>query len=337
LAAPSLSIVIPVRDEAPHLPRTLAALVESVERSRFEPELVLVDDGSTDASTDVAVAAIGERLPLRILRQAAEGRFIARCAGVAAANSDLVLLLDARARLYPEALRFLEGRLAPEEAVWNGHVTPEVQGNPFGAFGTVLVHVAWARYFDEPRRTSFGLDDFDHFPKGTTCFLAPKQLLVEAMEAFTPRIPDWRLVSDDTQLIRWIAARQRIQLSPEFGCDYQPRTSLRAFLKNGLYRGTTFFDGHGRRESRFYPVVVGFFPVSVALALLALRRPLSVPAVVAASGAAAGAIAARARRPRFETVSFALLTPVYAVAHGAGMWRGLALLLRQRLRDAMRP
>jgi hypothetical protein len=28
---------------------------------------------------------------------------------------------------------------------------------------------------------------------------------------------------------------------------------------------------------------------------------------------------------------------VYAVAHGAGMWRGLALLLRQRLRDAMRP
>jgi hypothetical protein len=33
----------------------------------------------------------------------------------------------------------------------------------------------------------------------------------------------------------------------------------------------------------------------------------------------------------FETASFALLAPVYAVAHGAGMWRGLAMVVRHRL------
>jgi hypothetical protein len=31
-------------------------------------------------------------------------------------------------------------------------------------------------------------------------------------------------------------------------------------------------------------------------------------------------------RSAFETASFAALAPVYAVAHGAGMWRGLALM-----------
>jgi glycosyltransferase involved in cell wall biosynthesis len=328
----SLTVVIPAYNEAPHLPTTIEALIEAVARSDFTVELVLVDDGSTDGSAEAARDAAAGRLPFQVVSQHRGGRFRARRAGVEAATSEWILLLDARVRLYPDSLRFLADALAPDSPVWNGHVEPQVRGNPFGAFGNVLVHLAWAKYFDNPRATSFGLDDFDHFPKGTTCFLAPKSLLLEAMDAFTPRIPDWRLVSDDTQLIRWLAEQYRIQLSPEFGCDYQPRTNLRAFIGNALYRGSTFFDGHGRRESRFYPVAVGFFPVSILLTFLILRRPLLLPGVVAATIGTAGAVATRARRPVFETVSFAALTPVYAVAHGAGMWRGLALLLRERLR-----
>jgi hypothetical protein len=159
-------------------------------------------------------------------------------------------------------------------------------------------------------------------------------LLLEAMEEFTPRVSDWRFVSDDTQLIRWIAARHRVQLSPEFGCDYQPRASLRAFLGNALYRGSTFLDGHGRRESRFFPLVVGFFPVSSGLALLVLRRPAVAPVLVAVTAGLAATVAARARRPAFETVSFAALAPLYAIAHGAGMWRALGVLARERVKQA---
>jgi hypothetical protein len=242
-----------------------------------------------------------------------------------------VLLLDARVNLHPNSLRFVSSRLSPTACVWNGHVTPVVDANPYGAFGNVLVHIAWAEYFRDPRETSFGLADFDHFPKGTTCFLAPRQLLIDGMDAFTPRVPDWRLVSDDTQVIRWIAARHRIHLSPEFGCDYHPRTSLRGFVGHAVHRGSVFFDGHGRRESRFYPVAVGFFPTSAALTLLVLRRPVVVPLAALASIACASAFAARTERPAFEKASFALLVPVYAVGHGAGMWRALGLYLRERL------
>lgn len=323
---------MPVRNEAPHLRATVEALLEALAETDFVAELVVVDDGSTDGSGAVAHAAAEGRLPCRVVSLPPSGRFKARQAGVKAATAEWILLLDARARLYPGALAFVENRLDPSASIWNGHVTPVIDGNPFGAFGNVLVHLGWAAYFDNPRETSFGLEDFDHFPKGTTCFLAPRVLVLEAMEAFRPRISDWRLVSDDTQLIRWMAARHRIQLAPGFGCDYQPRQSMRAFFRNAVYRGSTFLDGHGRRESRFFPVAVGFFPVSVALAALVLRRPGTLTPLVAATVVTAAAVGRRAHRPAFETASFAALTPIYAVGHAAGMWRGLALLVRQRLR-----
>jgi glycosyltransferase involved in cell wall biosynthesis len=330
----SVTVVMPVYNESAHLPETIDALAEAVARSGLEAELVLVDDGSVDGSADVARRAVAGRLPVEVVQRAHEGRFKARRAGVAAATSDLVVLLDARVRLHPDSLRFLGTVLSPEAQVWNGHVVPQTKGNPFGAFGNVLVHLAWAEYFDRPRRSSFGLEEFDRFPKGTGCFVAPRALLLEAMDAFAPRVSDWRFVSDDTQLIRWIAARRRIQLSPEFGCDYQPRASLRAFVANALYRGSTFLDGHGRSESRFFPLVVGFFPVSAALVFLSVRRPATAPIVVAATAALAGALAVRARRPAFETISFAALAPLYAAAHGVGMWRALSALARDRLRPA---
>jgi glycosyltransferase involved in cell wall biosynthesis len=330
----SLSVVMPVYNEAAHLPATIDALAEAVSRSELSAELVLIDDGSSDDSADVARTAATGRLPVEVIDRARDGRFKARQAGVVAATSEFVLLLDARVRLHPDSLRFLADALSPEAPVWNGHVIPQTEGNPFGAFGNVLVHLAWSVYFDDPRPASFGLEDFDNFPKGTGCFVAPRTLLLQAMEEFEPRVSDWRLVSDDTQVIRWIAARHRIHLSPDFGCDYQPRTSLRAFVGNALYRGSTFLDGHGRRESRFFPLVVGFFPVSAGLALLIVRRPAAAPVLVAVTAGLAAAVAVRARRPAFEIFSFAALAPLYAVVHGAGMWRALGALTRERLKRA---
>jgi glycosyltransferase involved in cell wall biosynthesis len=317
-----LSIVMPVRDEAPHLPATIAALATAVERSGLTVEVLLVDDGSRDGSGDAASAAAAG-LPLRVLTRAGEGRFRARRAGVEAARHEHVLLLDARVRLHPRSLAFLAGAMGGAAAVWNGHVHVETEGNPYGAFGNVLVEIAWRDYFDRPRSTSFGIADFDRYPKGTGCFAAPRLLLLEAMDAFAPSVSDWRLVSDDTQVIRWIAARERVHLSPSFACGYQPRTTFAAFVGNALYRGATFVDGHGRPESRFFPVAVAFFPLSAAFAFAALRRPRIVPAAAAGISTAAWATAHRARRSRFEQTSFAALAPVYAAAHGVGMWRAL--------------
>jgi len=328
----ALSVVMPVHNEAPHLRGTIDALVESVGRSNFSAALVLVDDGSTDGSAEIATAALGDRLPLTVVAQPNVGRFGARRAGLEEAQGTWVLLLDARVRLQPDSLSFVQDRLAAGEKVWNGHVNVETGGNPYGAFWNVLVELAWRDYFAEPRTTSFDAESFDRYPKGTTCFLSPRLLMLEAIGMFRSGYANLRYANDDTPVLRWIAQRERIHLSPSFACEYTPRAAFRTFVRHSVHRGTVFLDGHGRPDSRFFPFAVAFFPLSTVLAAASFRRPALVPAFAATAAAAAGAVAAAAGRSAFETASFAALAPVYAVAHGAGMWRGLALLARDRSR-----
>jgi glycosyltransferase involved in cell wall biosynthesis len=330
MASPSLSVVVPVRDEAPNLPATIGALLQALDAGGFDAELIVVDDGSTDESAEAARAAADGRIPLRVLTQPNRGRFEARRAGLEAASGDLVLLLDARVTLDRGALRFARSRVDAGEDVWNGHVHVESE-SPLGIFWRLLAELAWRDYFDHPRTTSFGVEDFDRYPKGTTCFLAPRALLAAAFERFRPRYGDARLVNDDTPVLRDLAAQRRIGVSPEFSCVYAPRTSLGGFFRHAIRRGAVFVDGHGRPESRFFPVVVAFFPLSAALVVAAARRPSVAPAAAVASGLAAAAYGARAGRSRDEIRALALVTPVYAAGHGLGMWRGLAELVRGRL------
>jgi glycosyltransferase involved in cell wall biosynthesis len=321
--APALSVVIPVRDEAGHLPRTIEALLSSLDGSGFDAEIVVVDDGSRDGSADAARRTADGRVPLHIVRREGEGRFTARRAGLEVAKGELALLLDARVQLDPGALSFLHERVAAGETVWNGHVHVDDE-SAFGVFWSLLAELAWRDYFDAPRTTSFGLDDFDRFPKGTTCFLAPRGLLLSAFAGFRSHYRDVRLANDDTPILRTIAERTRIGISPRFACTYAPRTSLGRFFRHAVHRGTVFLDGHGTPESRFYPAVVAFFPLSAALAF----RPRLVPLALAACGAAAAAYGVRAGRSRREVAVLATVTPVYAAGHAAGMWRGLFELLR---------
>jgi glycosyltransferase involved in cell wall biosynthesis len=323
----SLSIVMPVFNEEAHLAATVDALAVALDGSGFTAELVLVDDGSSDDSVAVARTEADGRLDLRVVRQPNRGRFEARRAGLEAAEGDYVLFLDARVRLVPGALRFVQPRLA-REPVWNGHVHVEAE-NAFGEFWRLLAELAWRDYFDDPRTTSYGLEDFDRYPKGTTCFLAPRALLAEAFAQFRSHYADVRLANDDTPVLRAIAAAQRIHLSPEFGCVYSPRTNAGSFFRHAVHRGIVFVDGHGTPESRFFPAVAAFFPLSAALVL----RPRLLPAALAACGAAAAAYGLRARRPPHDVAVLAAVTPLYALAHGLGMWRGAFELVRGAARQ----
>jgi glycosyltransferase involved in cell wall biosynthesis len=323
----SLSVVIPVRDEALQLPRTIQALLTALDGSGFDAEVVVVDDGSTDGSAEAARLAVDRRVPLSVVRRAGEGRFEARRSGLEAAKGDLVLLLDARVRLHPGALRFLHERVPASETVWNGHVHVD-SVSLLGIFWSLLAELAWRDYFDNPRTTSFGTEEFDRFPKGTTCFLAPRELLVSAFAGFETRYRDVRLANDDTPILRTIAARTSIGISPMFACSYVPRMTIGGFVRHAIRRGTVFVDGHATPESRFFPVVAAFFPSSTLLGIAALRRPAIVPAALAACGLAAAAYGFGAGRSRRELAALATVTPVYAVGHGIGMWRGALELLR---------
>lgn len=88
---PFLSIVIPAYNEERRLPHTLADVSEFLARQPFSAEVLVVDDGSTDATS-----SIPRRYPgVRLLRLDHRGKGFAVRAGALAAEGEYVLLCDA--------------------------------------------------------------------------------------------------------------------------------------------------------------------------------------------------------------------------------------------------
>jgi glycosyltransferase involved in cell wall biosynthesis len=328
-----LSVVIPAYQEAPHLPATMDALVGAVQRADLKAEIVVVDDGSSDGTAAAATAAVDGRLPLRVVSQPNRGRFDAVRRGLREAAGDDVLILGARVRLHPDALIYVTAVRSADRRVWNGHVHVDTSGNPYAAYLNVMTEIAWRRYFDNPRPVSFGEKDFDWYPKGSGCFLAPRSLLLSAFAASDSRFSDMRHANDDTPILRAIARSERINVSPGFSCSYVARATLGSFIRHSAHRGTVFLDGHGRRESRFFPLVIAWFPLSVASAGVLVRKPRLAPAAIGSVISGSALTAAAFRRSRFEVASVSALAPIWTLAFGAGLWRGLLLMFSKRRRS----
>ena len=323
-----LSVVIPVYNEPDWIARTVGDLRTALGRSPWadDHEIVIVDDGSSQPTQDALAALDG----VRVIRQENQGRFGARVTGIRAAQGEDVLLLDSRISLHPDALAWVAPRLGEGRRVWNGHCLIDTEGNPFATFWDVLTRAAFAEYFADPRETSYGLEEYDRFPKGTTHFLAPRRYLLDALESFESRYEDLRNANDDTLLLRHIAGRERFNIAPQFSSLYRSRTSLKPFLRHAHHRGVVFFDGFARPGTRFFPVVVASFPGSLLGLLVAARRPrLAVAGGAAVAVAGAGLAARKGAGPREAAIVGALMPP-FAAAYQAGIWRGALLALKAK-------
>jgi glycosyltransferase involved in cell wall biosynthesis len=94
-ATPSISCVVPCYNEAANLPRLLPALAEALSALSPHWEVVLVDDGSRDATAE-AVRPFVQAGGVRYLALSRNfGKEAALSAGLEHARGDLVLMLDA--------------------------------------------------------------------------------------------------------------------------------------------------------------------------------------------------------------------------------------------------
>jgi glycosyltransferase involved in cell wall biosynthesis len=87
---PAISVILPVHNRADVLPRAIASVVE---QSLADFELIVVDDGSTDASLDVARSSDDPRIRIIELHQNRGGN-VARNEGIRAARAPLIAFLD---------------------------------------------------------------------------------------------------------------------------------------------------------------------------------------------------------------------------------------------------
>jgi SAM-dependent methyltransferase len=108
---PCLSVVMPCFNEE----QTLEAIVERVLASPYTAELVIVDDGSTDRTLELARAIDDERV--RVLAQPRnQGKGAALRAGFAAATQPLVIVQDADLEYDPADYRQVLQPLLDDEA-----------------------------------------------------------------------------------------------------------------------------------------------------------------------------------------------------------------------------
>lgn len=341
-----ITVVIPSYNAAPYLDSTFDACAQALSRTTWRAEIVLVDDGSTDDTTEV-VGRIAERLevPVRLVTQPNSGRFLARWAGLGQATGRLVLLLDSRVLLTPDALRHVQETMAAEPGalVWNGHAITDPAAPLVGHFWEVPTHVFWGAYLGNPRPVTFGVDDFNRYPKGTGVFIAPRDVLVRACEEAWPE-GDAALASDDTKVIRGIAAHVPIRLDPGFSAVYRPRTNARAFVGHSFGRGTFLVDSFGGTSVPWSVGLVGlalapvvalavlvWLAVAGAWSALGLVLALAVLAVLAPAG-----VAALRRCPPRGLLAYVLYLPVFVLPYWAGLLRGLVVHGRTLVRRPAR-
>lgn len=336
---PSVSVVIPAYNAVGWITETVRRAVESFQRAGLaNVEFLVVDDGSADGTAAVA-EAISAPYPVHVVRCVHRGRFATRKEGVLRAAYDHILFLDARVHLHPGSMGFVAGQLASHSGrvIWNAHVAVAKQGNVVGRFGDALTRIAWRRYFSRPRVVSYGLAEFDHYPKGTTCFFVPKALLSAAIEEFETTTYDLEHSSDDTLLIRILAHRSRICVSPLFSCTYHPRTTLRQFAAHSYHRGQFLVDGFLRPGTRFYRPLVGFLLLSAAGLLILPVVPGLLPATLLAAAAvwlAEPLVALALGTSARDALSLFVLSPAFALCYGLGIWRAV---LRRSCRRRAEP
>lgn len=160
---PAVSVVLPAWNAG----ATIVRAIESVRAQSFADwELVVVDDGSTDATPRIVAEAARRDPRIRLLEQPHAGIVGALNAGLAASHSDLVARLDADDAAHPERLAEQVAFLAAPEHRDIGLVGCLIEfGGHRAASEGYALHVDWLNSLiapDEIARRRFVESPFAH-------------------------------------------------------------------------------------------------------------------------------------------------------------------------------
>jgi glycosyltransferase involved in cell wall biosynthesis len=191
---PQVTVVIPAYNAEQYIGETLASVHEQTLR---DVEVLVVDDGSTDATLTEVERFIG-KLNLTIVRQANAGPSAARNNGIRRARGDFCALLDADDVMLPELLATQMAFLEADPDL--GFVLTNVM--TFDERG--IIHPRrwnFARHGDETVLDRLLLDNF----VTTSAVMAPTRRLLEA-----GLFSEDRDVAEDYELWLRMAARWKV-------------------------------------------------------------------------------------------------------------------------------
>lgn len=333
-SAPSITFVVILYNAGKMIHNTLARLTAEIEAAQWSnADILVVDDGSTD-DTVAKINAFKKTtsVPIRIHKQKNKGRLTASKVGTELAHGALVSFIGARVLMNKRSLSWLKTQLIthPERKVWNCHIEVLTKGNLQAQFWHVITFVAWRRYLRKPRLISYDIQDFDYYPKGTGAFICTKELLLEGYKHIDSIYDDQKYSSDDTTLIRYIATKERIYMSPLYAADYIARSGVRDFVKHSYDRGTFLLDSYMRPGTRLFVPIILYFVLFLPIILSIILFPVLLLIGLAGCVLVYMSLVIMGVKPR-DATGFFLLAPMFGVVYSAGMWKGLVIYFKSRL------
>ncbi len=265
MAFPIISVIVPVYNGQATIAQCLEALIDQeFVGLNVDYEVVVVDDGSTDNTVQIA-----GNYPVRIINlQNNRGRIIARKTGAEEARGDNLLFVDTRVIVESDLLSqilkinktpMIVGDLKENETKYNS------------IFHTVLYllrkKVYGNRYFPQQDvELVIDQENFSKAPKGTTILYIEKELFLDIL----PEKID-KNTSDDTLVFHKLIFEKKVKLIRHKGirAEYKQRTELPHLVPWLFQRGTLFADFYFKPGRRFFPLVLcGFAAGTLAVSLV---------------------------------------------------------------------
>ena len=309
-AEPRVSVVIPARDEAANLGRTLAALFAQAPAG-VELEVIVADDGSTDGTAAVARAA-GARVLRLDSPDGSPGA--ARNHGAAACTGDPIVFLDADCEPAPGWLGAILAAHGAGEQVVGGSLDI-----PAGMPATARCDHYCGSYHVHPDRAAGWV------PNHPPANLSVRRRAFLGSSGFAERHP----VADGHEELRWQAelarAGVRIRFEPRARVFHHNRAGMGNLLRRSYRWGYSAIEGKARTGASRWPWL--------------FRRPglLVAASLPLAFAHAAHTVAAWARRGRLEPLAMLPLILLARLAYAAGMARGGLRWLRGGQIPSLRP
>ena len=305
LAAPEVTVLIPVRDRAGALDRCLAAL------GRQYPVLV-VDDGSVDPA---ATARIAHRHGAGLIsRPAAGGPGPARDTGLAAISTDCIALLDSDCVPPPD---------------WVGQLAVHFADPLVGAVAPRIVSAAGpvssaGRYAAARGSLDLGGSEARVVPMTKVSYVPTAALLLRrsALDSVAPAGPVFDPAlryGEDVDLIwRLHDAGWRIRYEPAVQVPHDGPDTWAGLISQRFRYGTSAAPLARRHPGRLAPLVLHPWPATVVAAALA-RRPMLTAAAGAGSWLSLTRTVRRAGLPT-DGVTAAAATAVRQTWLGTGRY-----------------
>ena len=323
---PDISVVIPTFNSEKSIEITLKYLEEALLAADTNAQIIVIDK-SNDLTRErvLSFADTFRQGTVEIHRQQGNGRFLARSEGLSFVKNEVVLLIDSRVFIDRYSLNYVLNffDLEPNQC-WVAHVRAQTSGNLIAGVWQAIEHVAWRKYFKNPRHVHFGVDDYDNYPKGTTAAIASRTILRESFNDFEVRLRP-EIAADDNQLLRIVAQRWGINIAPSYSALYNARTTLRQLMHHGFQKGSTFCDGNLKFESRFLGFIIVFListPLGISFLLIepvwALISAIILTVLIGPISTILGA------RPS-DAFSLSLYFMPLSVSYGIGIWRWVML------------